>query len=52
VVRGDEDSKAVARQIKVYCRERMQNYKVPVKVTVSDEMRYSTRFKKVRNCDA
>jgi long-chain acyl-CoA synthetase len=44
----DEDQKAFATRLKNFCRERMQRYKVPVKVIVAAESQHSARFKKVR----
>ena len=47
-----EDSKALVARVKAYCRERLQPYKVPVKVSVVDDRQYSDRFKKTRMVDA
>ena len=44
----DEDQKSFATRLKNFCRERMQRYKVPVKVIVAAEPQHSARFKKVR----
>ena len=44
----DEDHKSFARRLKSFCRERLQNYKVPIKVVIAVEDQYSARFKKVR----
>lgn len=44
----DEDPKAFASRLKLYCRQRMQQYKVPVKVVISSEEQFSDRFKKKR----
>jgi acyl-CoA synthetase (AMP-forming)/AMP-acid ligase II len=34
--------------LKKYCRERLQNYKVPVKVIISDTRQFNERYKKTR----
>jgi len=43
-----DDHRAVGRQIKNYCREKLQGYKVPAKIKIIDEKQYSDRFKKIR----
>jgi hypothetical protein len=45
---SDEDHKKFAARLKKYCRERLPKYKVPVKVTITDEKQHSDRFKKQR----
>lgn len=47
----DEDHRSFVKRLKQFCRERLQNYKVPVKVFISNEELHSARFKKVRNFD-
>ena len=44
----DEDKKLFIVRLKKYCREKLQNYKVPVKVKFVVEELYSKRFKKIR----
>jgi acyl-coenzyme A synthetase/AMP-(fatty) acid ligase len=44
----DEDKKLFIARLKKYCREKLQNYKVPVKVKFVVEELYSKRFKKIR----
>jgi long-chain acyl-CoA synthetase len=44
----EEDPRVVARQVKNYCRERLQAAQVPVKVEVVQTNRHSHRFKKIR----
>ena len=46
-----EDQKSFALRLKKYCSERLQNYKVPVRVIVVDERLHGDRFKKVRNTE-
>jgi acyl-CoA synthetase (AMP-forming)/AMP-acid ligase II len=42
------DHKEVTRTIKQHCRERLQKYKVPVKVKIATESQHTERFKKNR----
>ncbi|MET8516350.1 fatty acid--CoA ligase family protein [Streptomyces sp. NPDC005077] len=42
------DAREVARQVREYCARRLEAYKVPVVVEVSDADQHSDRFKKVR----
>lgn len=43
-----EDPKLAALRVKKYCRSKLQNYQVPVKVHVINKELYSDRFKKIR----
>jgi len=47
-LKEDEDHKRFSLRLKKYCREKLENYKVPVKVIVIDETQYTERFKKKR----
>jgi long-chain acyl-CoA synthetase len=47
-----EDPKALAARVKAFCRERLQPFKVPIKVSIIDDRQYSDRFKKTRVLDA
>lgn len=42
------DSKQFTTQAKAYCKQRLQNYKVPVKFSYVDDQGITERFKKVR----
>jgi len=44
----EDDIKSFTNRLKKYCRNKLQNFMVPVKVTIVDEKQYSDRFKKVR----
>ena len=44
----DKDKKEIIYRIKQFCKEKIQNYKVPVKVTVIDKKHHNERFKKMR----
>jgi len=43
-----EDSKAAIYRIKKICAQRLERFKAPVKVTISEESQHSYRFKKRR----
>ena len=42
------DEKALALRVRKHCRNKMQSYKVPVKVHIVDTLNYGERFKKKR----
>ncbi|TET95309.1 MAG: long-chain fatty acid--CoA ligase [Candidatus Zixiibacteriota bacterium] len=44
----NEDPKQLVARIKKHCRERLESYKVPVKVAIVESKQHSSRFKKVR----
>lgn len=46
---GEEEASTFALRVKKYCRERLEEYKVPVKVIVDAEKHHSDRFKKIRS---
>lgn len=48
VVSG-QDPKESVKRIKKFCREQMDEYKVPVKINIIESVEVSSRFKKVRN---
>ncbi|MGR3935838.1 class I adenylate-forming enzyme family protein [Streptomyces sp. BRA346] len=45
---ADEDPAAVSVRVRKHCRERLERYKVPVTVEISQAAQHSERFKKVR----
>ena len=47
-LKSPEDPRAFATRLKRYCAERMQRYKVPVRITYSEDQQFSERFKKKR----
>ncbi len=47
-LREDEPTKAFARRLKRFCAERLERYKVPVKVALTEEVQYGIRFKRQR----
>ncbi|MFQ5454085.1 MAG: fatty acid--CoA ligase family protein [Candidatus Zixiibacteriota bacterium] len=44
----EEDIKDIRVRIKKYCRERLENYMIPVKIDIVTEEQHSLRFKKKR----
>jgi len=44
----DEDHKEFASKLKKFCKTKLENYKIPVRVFVDDNKQHSERFKKVR----
>jgi len=49
LVNPDQDNKAIMKQVKSYCREKLQGYKVPARIKIVAEKQYSERFKKKRS---
>ena len=45
----EEDKKSFITRFKKYCKERLQGFKVPIKVKIVDEQLYSERYKKNRS---
>jgi long-chain acyl-CoA synthetase len=45
---NDGNKKAFVSQLKKHCREKLQTYKVPVKVKIVSKIQHSERYKKVR----
>lgn len=43
------ESKEYIKVIKSYCKERLQSFKVPVKITIEEGVLYNERFKKKRS---
>lgn len=44
----NEEPKKFPSKLKKFCRERLESYKIPVKVKVIDKKQHSERFKKIR----
>ena len=42
------DQKEFAMELKKYCQQKLEKFKVPVKVTFVDEEQFGDRFKKIR----
>ena len=48
-VDGIGDERAYIKELKQYCKQSLQSFKVPVKIQVIGETLHSNRFKKQRN---
>lgn len=48
VLAPDADPAAIRQQVRLFCRDRLAGYKVPVKVEVVARTNFSDRFKKLR----
>jgi len=46
---NEEDPKEFARRLKGYCKEKMQGFKIPIKIKIVQESLFNDRFKKKRN---
>ena len=44
----EEDKKVFTTRLKLYCKQKLQAYKIPVKIFINDEKQFSERFKKKR----
>jgi len=45
----DEDEEEFITKLKKHCSEKLQNYKIPVRVRINNEVQYNERFKKKRH---
>lgn len=45
----EENPKQFATRLKIYCKQKMQSFKVPVKVIINNEEQFSDRYKKKRS---
>jgi len=43
-----EDKKLFIGRLKKFCKERLENYKIPIKIEIVEKEQYSDRFKKTR----
>jgi len=48
VLAAPEDAVSLKRRVREHCRGRLEGYKVPVKITVTEGPEHNARFKKVR----
>lgn len=46
---GDKKNSQLSKEIKLFCRNKLENFKVPVKINIVDQTFESERFKKNRN---
>lgn len=47
-LKREENPKEFSGRLKKFCKGRLQDYKIPIKITVVHEKQYSDRFKKMR----
>ena len=45
----DEDIEVFTPRLKKYCKERLQRFKIPIKVKIAEDKLHNTRYKKLRN---
>lgn len=43
-----EEFSMLKKRVRKFCKERLENYKIPVRIEVVDQVQYTERFKKVR----
>lgn len=48
VVNEQIDSKELKKLIRVFCKDKLDRYKIPTKVNIVDKTNFSSRFKKIR----
>ena len=48
VLNKKEDKKIFSSRVKAYCKDKMQKYKIPVRINIIDKNQYSSRYKKKR----
>jgi long-chain acyl-CoA synthetase len=46
---NEEDIKLFTFRLKIHCRKKLQNFKIPIKVFLENENQFNERFKKIRN---
>ena len=47
-LQNQRDNKNFTNELKNFCSSKLQNYKIPVKVTIDNNQQYNARFKKLR----
>jgi acyl-coenzyme A synthetase/AMP-(fatty) acid ligase len=48
---NEEDPQAFKQRLRVFCRERLASYKIPVKVDISGREQFNARYKRVRKAE-
>lgn len=48
VLREPEDAEALTGRVRAHCREKLERYKIPVRIEIVGESAYTERFKKLR----
>ncbi len=47
-LKKEEDPKEFTRRLKLFCKDKMQSFKIPVKISIEESPLYTDRFKKQR----
>lgn len=45
---SDEEKKVFVTRLKIHCKEKLQSFKIPIKIIIEDEPQFSERYKKKR----
>jgi acyl-coenzyme A synthetase/AMP-(fatty) acid ligase len=45
---SDEEKKSFITRLKIHCKDRLQSFKIPIKITIEDKPQFSERYKKRR----
>jgi len=48
VPKREMDKREAKKAIRKFCKERLENYKIPTKINMVDQTHYGERFKKIR----
>ena len=48
VIPAYNESENIKKRVRVFCKDRLDAYKIPTKVNVVDKTNFSDRFKKIR----
>ncbi len=48
VIKDDIEPKQIKKNIRKYCREKLDNYKIPTKININNTIKHGARFKKIR----
>jgi len=43
-----EDLTNIKKRVRMFCKDKLESYKIPVKIEIRDEVKHTERFKKVR----
>ena len=49
VLENEEPLPALRKRILIYCKDKLDSYKLPVDIQIKDKLDLSGRFKKIRN---
>ena len=46
-----EDAKSFKKRMRVFCRDKLETFKIPVKVEISSQEQYNARYKRMRRAE-